>query len=595
MTMLASPLLRRCSKAVLASLALLGATASGASAQGRFALENFDAAPDRDGAIVTVHGARTLDPGSFGVSLMGSYGRSPLTLKSGASGESLGDLVGSVSTLQLLGSVGIARRLDLGVAIPLHRMSEGSKFGVSPGPGVNAHLLTSSEVGLGDIRLVPRLALLTRERESGVGLSLLAPVWLPTGKDDIYAGEDFRVEPRLALDGQTGRLHLAFNAGYMVRNGVRLLNSLVDDQLRFGAGAEVAFASGLSGLLEVSSQLNVLADDFGKDDAPTEGLLGLRLRKAGILAELGGGPGMVRGVGAPSYRLYASIGYARMEEPVRDADGDGVLDERDHCPSNPEDKDGFEDGDGCPDADNDRDGVPDASDRCVSEPEDSDGFEDADGCPDADNDRDGIADASDRCASQPEDTDGFEDTDGCPDLDNDQDGVPDPTDACPDQAGTAEARGCPAQAAPPAAAQSLVTVKDDRLEIHQTIQFAVNSAVIEGSSDALLEAIAETLTAHPEILEVRVEAHTDDTGKRFRNQQLSEQRAQAVMDALIARGIKQRMSFKGYGPSQPLVPNDSDENRAKNRRAELIIVKRADKAPAATAPAPAAPPAPQTP
>ncbi|HEY0193305.1 MAG TPA: DUF4398 domain-containing protein, partial [Kofleriaceae bacterium] len=73
-----------------------------------------------------------------------------------------------------------------------------------------------------------------------------------------------------------------------------------------------------------------------------------------------------------------------------DRDGDGILDNVDKCPSDPEDKDGFEDEDGCPDLDNDKDGIPDKADKCPNEPEDKDGFEDEDGCPDDDNDGDGI-------------------------------------------------------------------------------------------------------------------------------------------------------------------------------------------------------------
>ena len=95
---------------------------------------------------------------------------------------------------------------------------------------------------------------------------------------------------------------------------------------------------------------------------------------------------------------------------VGDKDGDGILDDVDKCPNDPEDKDGFEDDDGCPDPDNDKDGILDAKDKCPLEPEDKDGFQDEDGCPDPDNDKDGVPDASDKCPNEP----GPADNNGCP-------------------------------------------------------------------------------------------------------------------------------------------------------------------------------------
>ena len=196
-----------------------------------------------------------------------------------------------------------------------------------------------------------------------------------------------------------------------------------------------------------------------------------------------------------------------VEKPVvvqieeTDRDGDGIKDNDDQCPDQPEDKDEFQDQDGCPDPDNDKDGVldaedkcpitpgaketngcpredtdadgiPDDIDRCRDTPEDKDGFQDEDGCPDADNDNDGLLDAADKCPDQagppqnfgcpivdkdgdginddtdkcvdePEDKDGFQDEDGCPDLDNDQDGIPDAQDKCPNDKGVAENNGWP--------------------------------------------------------------------------------------------------------------------------------------------------------
>lgn len=97
-----------------------------------------------------------------------------------------------------------------------------------------------------------------------------------------------------------------------------------------------------------------------------------------------------------------------------DPDHDGLRGEDDACPDQPEDFDGVEDGDGCPDLDNDHDGVVDALDLAPNLPEDRDGFADEDGRPDLDNDNDGIPDADDLCPDRPEDFDGVEDDDGCP-------------------------------------------------------------------------------------------------------------------------------------------------------------------------------------
>jgi len=133
---------------------------------------------------------------------------------------------------------------------------------------------------------------------------------------------------------------------------------------------------------------------------------------------------------------------------IVDNDKDGILNQHDSCINVPEDKDQFEDEDGCPDPDNDKDSICDpwvaengeletykdvckGVDNCPNEPEVINGNKDEDGCPDFDKDNDGIFDDADKCPENPEDKDGFEDEDGCPDLDNDKDGVLDLQDKCP--------------------------------------------------------------------------------------------------------------------------------------------------------------------
>jgi parallel beta-helix repeat protein len=104
-----------------------------------------------------------------------------------------------------------------------------------------------------------------------------------------------------------------------------------------------------------------------------------------------------------------------LTNKLTDPDGDKIYNDNDACPSIPEDIDGFEDDDGCPDFDNDNDGIYDTQDRCPDVPEDFDGFRDEDGCDDFDNDRDNIPDSKDVCPNDPETYNGYKDEDGCPD------------------------------------------------------------------------------------------------------------------------------------------------------------------------------------
>jgi len=95
---------------------------------------------------------------------------------------------------------------------------------------------------------------------------------------------------------------------------------------------------------------------------------------------------LAAGCSAPAAVATADPATTTAKAPAKssnaDSDNDGVLDSNDKCPSEPEDKDGFEDEDGCPDPDNDKDRIPDAKDQCPNEPETYNGLNDEDGCPD---------------------------------------------------------------------------------------------------------------------------------------------------------------------------------------------------------------------
>jgi OOP family OmpA-OmpF porin len=220
--------------------------------------------------------------------------------------------------------------------------------------------------------------------------------------------------------------------------------------------------------------------------------------------------------------------------PPVDPDGDGIVGAADKCPNAPEDKDGFEDADGCPDPDNDKDGIPDVRDRCPTDPEDKDGFEDADGCPDLDNDKDGIPDATDKCPNEPETRNGYKDDDGCPDE-------------------------------VPQAVKRFTGVIEG-------INFKTGKATILPGSYAILDRAVAVLKEYGDI-RLEISGHTDSRGKADYNRDLSQRRADSVKMYFIANGIDAgRLTTIGYGMDRPIADNGTESGRSKNRRTEFRLL-----------------------
>ncbi len=218
-------------------------------------------------------------------------------------------------------------------------------------------------------------------------------------------------------------------------------------------------------------------------------------------------------------------------------------------------------------ADRDGDGITDDIDKCPNEPEDKDGFQDEDGCPDPDNDKDGILDAADKCPNDPEDKDGFEDEDGCPDPDNDKDGVLDAADKCPNEPGPPDNNGCPKKF-------EHIVVTNDKIELKQKIFFETDKAVIMPRSFGLLDEIASVLKSRA-TMRVRIEGHTDSRGSAPHNLKLSQARADSVRQYLIGLGIDgSRMEAQGFGAGQPIETNKTAAGRERNRRVEFFITQQ---------------------
>ncbi|RXK62157.1 OmpA family protein [Lacibacter luteus] len=225
-----------------------------------------------------------------------------------------------------------------------------------------------------------------------------------------------------------------------------------------------------------------------------------------------------------------------------DTDGDGVADKDDACPTAKGTLNG------CPDTD--ADGVADKDDACPTEKGP------LNGCPDTD--ADGVADKDDKC----KDVAGLARYNGCPIPDSDKDGVNDEEDKCPNQAGVAANNGCP----------------EIKQEVKQKIDFAAKHILFRFASDVILpesfaslNEVVKVLQQNP-ALKLSIAAHADNLGTPERNMMWSERRAKAVADYFISKGITaDRITFKGYGDTQPVASNSTAKGRAANRRVEMKV------------------------
>jgi len=283
-----------------------------------------------------------------------------------------------------------------------------------------------------------------------------------------------------------------------------------------------------------------------------------------------------------------------------DSDGDGVPDGIDQCPNTP--AGATVDAKGCP-MDSDGDGVPDGIDQCPNTP--AGATVDAKGCP-IDSDGDGVPDGLDKCPNTPKGA--IVDASGCP-LDSDLDGVPDGIDQCPNTPpGTkVDAVGCPVAAeavkaapqpaaAPPAAPPKcppappgapvdangcLILFAPESVRaavpgapprptlVLRGVNFQSGRSALTRDSYAVLDAVAASLVANPDI-RIEIAGYTDSTGTKFGNVRLSQARAAAVRAYLARKGVlPARMVAKGYGPTGYVAPNATAEGRAQNRRVEL--------------------------
>src|SRR5262249_22620706 len=149
--------------------------------------------------------------------------------------------------------------------------------------------------------------------------------------------------------------------------------------------------------------------------------------------------------------------------------------------------------------------------------------------------------------------------------DTDGDAIPDRLDNCPRERGPASNHGCPK------AQKQIVVLREDRIDILQRVYFSTGRARIEKRSDRLLDQVARVIREHPR-MSIEVRRQRDAQGSRVASTAVSPARAEAVVGALIRRGVAGgRLEARGYGPSQPVAPNTTRAGRERNRRVEFRI------------------------
>jgi outer membrane protein OmpA-like peptidoglycan-associated protein len=131
----------------------------------------------------------------------------------------------------------------------------------------------------------------------------------------------------------------------------------------------------------------------------------------------------------------------------------------------------------------------------------------------------------------------------------------------------------PKVADPPVEKQ--VKLRDNHIEIGEKIQFALAKAEILSASFGLLDEVAKVIQENPHVQKISIEGHASDEGDDAYNLSLSKARAEAVRAYLVKKGVAaERLSATGYGEAKPLVANDSEVSREKNRRVEFNITKQ---------------------
>ncbi|MEL6342900.1 MAG: OmpA family protein, partial [Myxococcota bacterium] len=477
--------------------------------------------PSLDGRLLTTVDDTAVGINGVGGGLMLNYADDPLIYRYNNDDIEDIDLLGQVTTANAAAYYNW-RPFRIGVDIPLHLTSGGFELDEAGGRV------------LGDVRLDGKVELLDRITQP-LGLGASVRVGLPTGNGDAFLGEPTATYAA-QLNASTGQdVVVAANLGFLF--APEDLDQVLDDltwgsRLTWGVGASMKLRDPLWVSGELTGQR--LLDSSGATGAtPLEGLLSLRaLPTETLVASLGGGLGMSQGLGAPDFRLVASVGWMPAPPDTRQYEVTEIPQDNlfDYTLS-----------------------VTDAEGNPIVAHVQIPGREfNAKTGVDGDLRGEMPVGAYEIIVS----ADGYARTRRV--LEGDQ--------------------GDRVQLEVVLLAPRVV-VGEERLELSEKIFFEFDSAQIKATSHSLLDEVAEVIRAHPEIRLVEVQGHTDDQGEDDYNMELSDERAIAVREYLITQGGVEptRLKATGYGEQYPLVQGTDEDARRTNRRVAFVLLHVEDR------------------
>ncbi len=520
--------------ALLCTLALLLVATPLFSEEPPLNTKSYTPSPFTHG-ILSTHGGEIMDFLEMNIGLSFMYSYKPLVLEfTDTTGTTTRNILEHKFEADLAFAVGLWKYIDIAMNLPINLYHGGEGL----------YEAKMHAAGVGDMAFFPRVGY-TFEKDK-VSIAFIPEVTIPTGRqvDRLMGYATATFVPTFAVSAVLGDFGIATDLFYRLMDKRELADLTAGDEIGLKLAGRYTPIDPLDIEAEIIAR-TVATDFFSASNAIfVDGNVGVQYRfpqVPGLMLHGGAGWGMTQGYGLPVVRVFTGLVYdlpAADDEPEPVAPPPPAPEPKpEPAPAPPPPPPAPE-----PPKDTDKDGLLDPDDKCPDEPEDKDQFEDTDGCPDPDNDKDTVLDEKDSCPNEEETLNGFMDEDGCPDK------------------------------APEKELEKIV-VTEKEIEIKDQVLFALNRADISSKSFAMLDEIASVLIANPKIkIKIEGHTDNlgkPASNKKLSQDRADSVRSYLIRKGVAA----DRLTAEGFGQERPIADNATKTGREANRRVEFHIDK----------------------